>query len=383
MKLRIVSLLLMLALILSLAPIANAQGGGAPCYNLPQADCDILLAAQANTQENLNSFYMQFIIDLNVGGLGTLGAMFGGASGASSASIDNFVFHVEGEGPLAADPEASEADAMNAVAMALDMDASMVMGTDEQAGPLSFILVDGVYYQIEPPIDLSEMGITGVVGITLEQLITLVMEQAGMSGLPGGAMTPDNITGVDPDAMMEQFAANEGLMQALQNMPAVEDIPGFISLERLADEDVLGQAMSPFSLSVDFGPLFASQEFQAVLQQAMSSAAESDPNSAQMGMMIPMLLSGVTLTVDVTEWVGSDQFIHKLSLDVNGSLDLATLMQAGGSQSQNAPQIPPITFALHFEVTLDQLNGTFDIAAPEGATILTDEQLQLLMQAAQ
>jgi hypothetical protein len=81
--------------------------------------------------------------------------------------------------------------------------------------------------------------------------------------------------------------------------------------------------------------------------------------------------------------VGSDLLIHKLSVDINGSLDLATLMQAGGSQSQNAPQIPPITLALHFEVTLDQLNGTFDIAAPEGATILTDEQLQLLMQAAQ
>jgi|GEM_PF-6892357 len=382
MKLRIVSLLLALALILSLVPIANAQGG-APCYNLPQADCDVLLAAQANTEENLNSFQMQFMVDLTIGGLGTLGAMFGGASGAGSTGPDQFVLHVEGEGPFAANPEASAADAMNAFAMALNMNASAVMGTDEQAGPLSFVIVDGVYYQIEPPIDLSEMGITGVVGITLQQVMTLAMEQAGVSGLPGGAMTPDNITGVSPDAMMEQFAANEGLMQALQNMPAAEDIPGFISLERLANEDVLGQAMSPFSLSVDLSTLFASQEFQAVLQQAVSGAAESDPSAAQMGMMIPMLLSGVTLTADVTQWVGSDQFIHKLSVDINGSLDLATLMQAGGSQSQNAPQIPPITLALHFEVTLDQLNGTFDIAAPEGATILTDEQLQLLMQAAQ
>ncbi len=381
MKLRIVSFLLVLALILSLAPIASAQGG-APCYNLPQADCNVLLAAQANTEENLNSFQMQFMVDLNIGGLSTLSAMFGGASSASSASIDNFVFHVEGQGPFAADPEASAADAMNAFAMALDMDASAVMGTDEQSGPLSFVIVDGVYYQIEPPMDLSEMGITGVVGITLEQLITLAMEQAGMSGLPGGAMTPDNTTGVTPDAMLEQFAANEGLMQALQNMPAAEDIPGFISLERLADEDVLGQTMSPFSLSVDFSTLFASQEFQTVLQQAISGAAESDPSAGQMGMMIPMLLSGVTLTADVTQWVGSDQFIHKLGADINGSLDLAALMPPS-SQSQNAPQIPPITFALHFEVTLDQLNGTFDIVAPEGATVLTDEQLQLLVQAAQ
>lgn len=382
MKFRIASLLLVLALILSLAPVASAQGG-APCYNLPQADCNVLLAAQANTEENLNSFQMQFMAELVLDNLSTLSAMFGGTSGASSAGPNQFVFHVEGDGLFAAEPGASPAEAMNTFAMTMDMDASAVMGTDEQSGPLSFVIVDGVYYQIEPPMDLSAMGITGVVGITLEQAMALAMEQgsmAGMSGLPGGAMTPESMA--DPSAMLEQLGVSEELMQALQNMPAAENIPGFISLERQADEDVLGQAMSPFTLSVDFSTLFASQEFQAVLQQAFAGAAESDPSAAQMGMMIPMLLSGVTLTADVTQWVGSDQFIHKLGVDVNGALDLAALMPPS-SQSQNAPQIPPITFTLHFEVTLDQLNGTFDIAAPAGATILTDEQLQQLMQAAQ
>jgi hypothetical protein len=146
-------------------------------------------------------------------------------------------------------------------------------------------------------------------------------------------------------------------LEGLANMPA---IPGFINFERLGDESMMGQNMSPYSLTFDLTALFASTEFQGVLNQLLGAAA-SDPTIGSIAPMVPMLMDGMAGQVNVTQFVGADDnIIHRLTFSTDFSLDMGALF--------GAPDMEPVALDLDFAVNISEVGNIFNIVAPEGAT---------------
>jgi len=366
MKTRLLSsLLLVLVMLVGMVPAANAQGGGdSVCFNLSADDCAILTGALANS-ENMDSFNMNFTADFSLAGLSSLGAMMGSGTGSDSGMPGDITFHIEGSGPYAM----ISSDTFPPIILDVALNAMMNSGSDSQSASMEVRIVDGYVYFTDP--DTGDWS-----GILVQDAMTYAENEMGLSGLfgsggdmPSGALNPQDLMNSDPAALMD--AAGLG-----DNAAALLDVPGFINHVRLDDQDMMGQTMHVFELTLDFTPLFASTDFQTILNSAITQATEADPQAAQMAMVVPMLLSGLTGNVVETQMVGADDnFLHSTGLDLNATLDLGVLMPPSSSSSSDTPQIPPIDLGFSFNVTLDQINETFSVAAPEGATILTAEDL--------
>lgn len=368
-KHRISLLLLVFACLLALAPGANAQD--TDCLNLSAEDCAILTAAEANS-ENVNSFYMNFAFDFTLGGLEAL----------APEAAGGVEFHLSGKGPLVGNPAADETAMMsgdmsaifNAFQMQMDGNISLTAPDESMSSPFSFVITDGTLY-FQDPETQQWMGMPG------ETLSALVEQSMGFMGAMGGTGGVDPSTLSDPTAMMGQLPPE--LLTALSSIDfeALAATPGFLNYQRLADQEMMGQAMSPFQFTADFGALFKSPEFQSALSELSTAALSStDPDAAQAAqvlMVLPMFLQGTTGTFSVTQWVGAtDQFIHQVAIDLEGSVDLSMLAAMSGDTSGGqTAQMPPVTFDLHIEVSFDQINGTFDIVAPEGAEMITPEMM--------
>jgi hypothetical protein len=364
-KHRLSLLLLVFACLLALAPGASAQ---TDCLNLAEADCAILQAAEANS-ENVKSAQISFAIDFSLGGLESFDPSAGGIE-----------FHLSGQGPFTStgvpDPTAMMsgdlASLLDTFNTQMDMNLSITMPDESFSTPFSFVITDGTLYFSDP-----ESG--EWVGMTGEALAAQFEQMQGMMGAMGGV---DPSTMSDPTAMMGQLPPE--LITALSTIDfeGLAATPGFLNFQRLGDEQLMGQAMIPFQFTADFGTLFKSAEFQTAVNQLMQAAAQMDSGAdsaeaAQMMMVVPLFLQNTTGTLNVTQWVGStDQFIHKVAVDLQGAMDLSALAAAGGDASA-ASQMQPITIDFHFDVSFDQINGTFDIQAPEGARILTPEEMGL------
>ena len=140
------------------------------------------------------------------------------------------------------------------------------------------------------------------------------------------------------------------------------DLTGVITTTRNADVQEMGMNMASFSTSVDITQLLVAVLSSPILGTLLGSGSadmglgELSPQDLQMmGMIFQPMLTGTT--VDLQEWIGvDDMYLHKLVLDVNIHVDLGMFGSEGAA---------PITGAVHIDVSLDQINETFDIAAPE------------------
>ena len=140
------------------------------------------------------------------------------------------------------------------------------------------------------------------------------------------------------------------------------DLTGVITTTRGDDVQAMDMTMAAFSTSVDIGQLLVALLSSPLLGALMGSSGadlglgEMTPQDMQtMAMLFQPMLAGTT--IDLQEWIGvDDMYLHKLVLDVNINVNLAMFGGEGSS---------PITGAVHVDVSLDQVNETFDIAAPE------------------
>jgi hypothetical protein len=361
MKARLLSTLLVFALLLALVPGVQAQGDEV-CFNLSAEDCTLLQAALA-ANEGAESYNLDFSLDALLGGLSMFAAMAG--VDASEAPGD-ITLNVTGGGPVA-----MTADAQPPIAFDMAISASFDDGTESDSFASSARLVDGMLYMQDP--DNQEWA----GGPLTEMLATLDPSLAGMVGgfiggsaegdLPSGALNPDDLMSGDMTSMLEDAG--------IEDAAALMEIPGFINMTRLDDQEFDGQMMHVFQLTIDAAPLFASEAFQGMISETLTAASEEDPEAAQMAMLVPMLITGVELTVVQTQMFSvDDMYLHNYNMNLDASLDLSALMMASGGDSEM--QIPPITLSADFEATFNQINETFEIVAPEGATILSAEDMQ-------
>jgi hypothetical protein len=354
MKSRFLSLLLVIAVMLALVPAVSAQGGeDLTCLQLSEADCAILQTAMANS-EAIQSFMMDFGFDVALTGLGTLGMMMGG-----DAAMADMAINVTGNGPLSYDMEA-----MPPLSTSLSITGNFDDGIAPEAGTIEMIMVDGIIYVRE--------GEGQWEGVTFEDAMNSMdpdtqamlggLMGGDLSALPAGALTPGELAGGDPTAMLEQLGIGA---EALNIM----NIPGFITQSRVADTVVDGQTMYVFETVIDSGPLFASPDFQTILNGVLGSVSGESADAAEIAMLAPMLLSGLSVNVTLSQWIGADDmFVHGMSFDMVAGLDLAVLFGAAGGEGEM--QLPPITLTIGFDLNLSDINGTFDIVAPEGAKMI-------------
>ncbi len=369
MKNRVSLWLLVLACLLALVPGASAQD--TECLNLSADDCTLITTAQANS-DNVKSAFLTFAVDFTLGGLESF----------DPSAAGGVEFHISGEGPFTGtgvpDPTTMMSGDLGAILDTFNMQMDMQLdvtapGEDPVSTPFSFVIADGSLFFQDPENPGTWMGMTG------ETLSAQVSQFSDMAGAMGG-MDPSTMS--DPSAMMGALPPE--LLTALSSIDgeALLETPGFLNNQRLPDEQLMGQAMSPFQFTIDFGTLFKSPEFSAALSQISTAAMSStDPDvqqSAQMLMVLPMFLQNTTATVNATQWVGStDQMIHKVALDLDADIDLSMLagMSGDADAAAAAATMQPITLDFHFDATFDQINGTFDIVAPEGAQMITPEMM--------
>jgi hypothetical protein len=140
------------------------------------------------------------------------------------------------------------------------------------------------------------------------------------------------------------------------------DLTGVVTTTRGDDVEMMGMNMASFSTSIDITQLLVAALSSPMLGTLLGSSGadlglgEMTPQDMQMmAMIFQPMLTGTTF--DVQEWIGvDDMYLHKLALDINLHIDLSMF---GGEATA------PVTGAVHVDVSLDQVNEMFDIAAPE------------------
>ncbi len=361
MKTRILSLLLIVSLLLAAVPAALGQGAELTCAGLSESDCALLMEATANAA-TVQSAYVDFTAEMTLRNLAMIAMMMGGSSDEAPGDV---VVNMTAEGPYVLDMTV-----MPPARVQMTINADMNDGTTTESEALSLVIADGIIYT-------SNDGGAAWEGLRYEDALnSLDPETRGMveglmggdlSTLPEGALSPNDLAAGNPLAMLEEFGLSEADIMALAT------VPGFVTQARQADEQMLGQTMAVFTTNVDLAPLFASEEFAKVLDGLMSAAAAEDPDAAQTAAMVPMLLSGLDMTMTQTQYIGTaDKLVHGMAFDMLITFDIAMLM--GGAQT-GGQSMPPLELAVNFDFTLDRLNEAFEIIAPAGAVMVSPEDM--------
>jgi hypothetical protein len=328
MKKMMVLSLMLVALMAMFIPTTSAQGTG--CYNLPQADCDYINAAAANTA-TATSFTQKFSLNVEISGLEGLAMLSPGLPGSVS-------LQVAGEGPLVVD---------SADEFPVNLNLPMSVTVDGTPAEVGFSVVDSVLY-------LTYDGQS--VGIPIIEFLN----QAGLGSMLGdGAMT--------------------GNMDSLGSLGSMFPVDNFIDYTRGADVDWNGMSVSPFVFTFDVSGLLQSPEMSSMLGMMgpmLGGGAEADPTTTMILAALPQMMAGIDMQFDVTQYAGADNFIHKLTVNFDGTVDLDAIIGAamgGGGQSMG---LGVVTIVIDFDVELTQINEALTVTAPEGAVMVTPEQLQ-------
>jgi hypothetical protein len=338
MKSRLLTLLLVFVMALGLVPAVAAQDAAdMTCLNLAADDCAVLKEADANSV-NIKSFVQSYKFSLKISGV---------------PNQKDITITSDGTGPIAVDESKMNAEnPAGGLTMGLDLNGAMAGTGQDSSGKFSMVIVGGNFYM------KNQKG--AWIGVPLAE----VFKGLSASGMPFNPQTLMSGSGAAGAMAQNPAAALAALGLKDVDPMKILNTPGFLTAEKMEAQDMNGVSVTPFAYTVDFVPLFASQDFQKLIQQI--AANSKDPQTQQMGMMatmLPMLVK--TGTVKVTRWVGDDKFIHGFGVDVNAVVDTSAMGGGGGAAAG------PITLTLSFQVQLDKLNEAVDVKAPEGATLAT------------
>ena len=327
MKKMFVLSLLLVALMGLFIPTTSAQMGGTvdPCLGLSQADCAVINNATAN-MATVTSFVQTFTLNVEMSG-------FELPDNASALTLQ-----VAGSGPVS----------MSATGLNLNLPMTATVGG--VTAEVGFHVVDDVVYLAIPD---GVIGIQGATELAASFLGSQLGGSADMLGGMGGMMSPDMLLSFLP-------------------------VSDYLSHVRGADTSVMGMNLSPFVFTADISGMINSPEVSMIISSIGpmlgGMGGTSLPAEATAALQaLPALLQSLTLQFDVTQYVGSDNYIHKVSFNLNFAIDPTTLASVvpGGIEGVTGP----ISVVVNFDVELTELNQPQTVTAPEGAIILTAEQL--------
>ena len=362
--------LMVVLLLLTVGSAALAQE--APpvfCGSLAQADCDLLNQARV-AGENLDSGTVSFNFNLNISGVPDL--------------PDNANINVTGTGAFFGAGSFKQFSAMSADAAAADLGAmfpSLLDALENFSGdlsltitippelaedgpstlPLNLRLVNGVGYidfdALQPITE--DPSLTGWGGLDFVSLFRDLLEQQPdlldeLSDMSGASVT----MGMDPD-IVARFSD-----------PAFAE--QFLSIQRVADEN--GYAV--FETNFDFNGLLADPEFQQYLRDQMQQQA------AEQGEEMSEEDINEALQITSTMFENST-FVIREAIDpatgftrsTSGSMvfDMSSLAAMAEEQGESMDATPIIN--IDFNVSMDNLNSTAAINAPENASLFPYQML--------
>lgn len=327
MKFRSILLSVVASMMLLFASVASAQDID-PCFGLSADDCATINAAVANGVGDATSFTLDYTIDFQVGGTGSL----------TDGEIESFKFANQGSIDLA------QADGMFPInagfVTAAQFDDLVGVGMNELA--VEVRLLDGVAYLQDP---MSG----GWISLDLLETMASPEFNEALSDLP-----------VDPnDPMGALDAAGLGDFDPTALFALVEliDLPGLIIYERAGDV---------FTFTIDLTALqvLNTPEYEEELNNLIEVASEIDPTAAFLIPTIPALVSEGTIEVVYT--LDGDMLA---GMDFYTNLDIALGMMTGDMSAD------PITVDLAFEMDIINLDAAAIPAVPEDATPISPEEL--------
>ncbi len=309
MKLRTPFLLVVLALLLALVPLANAQD-----FGLSPEDMALLTEQDRNFSSVAANLSLSFS---TTGSNQDVNIQFNGSA--------NF---------------GTDANSMPTGQATID---GTVDVPDETVPPISaeVRIVDGILYY--------NYANTGWQGMALTDLVSSL---SSMSPIP---VNPSDLASGDMSNNPEAMQAMGEIMDAFSNVDPTE----FVSITRLDDMD--GQAH--FQIAIDVHSFLSSDAFTNLLTatSSMSGDSSSSAQMAQMAPMFAMMLQNPTLTVD--QYISTDD--HRLrQFELNLSFTGDPSMFGGDANAS------PVTVALNITIDGIDYDQPVMVEAPADATVM-------------
>jgi len=327
MKTRILALLAVLAMLIALVPAASAQDD-AGCFGLSAEDCELIDTASA-TSLGVSSFNQEFSVDFSLTGLAMLAPLLGPEVPVNG----DITLNVTGSGPLYIDASTAEGAVVD-----LTMDVELVNGTETTTTTVGVTLLDGFVY-----LDLGDQ----VLGIPTEA----ATEQAGMDMEAGDATTLAELAEIDPMTM--------GIAGASTDLPP--SWTNLITYERAGDE---------YTFFVDVSGILATDEIAMVLPMVLGMVDTESLGLGDLGdltALLPIINEALIMDMTVNQRVDTELgAVTGLTFDTNIEFDLGVAAGSPGA-------FPPIIIDLTFNVDISDVNGSFEVVAPEGAEIVDPE----------
>ncbi|GAB1420316.1 hypothetical protein MASR2M15_04070 [Anaerolineales bacterium] len=309
MKSRFIVLLLVLLMVV---PFVGAQEEMA-CFGFSEADCAVLMSATANSA-TVTSASFDIDMSLNVTGVPESGPINAVVTGSGQ-----FMW-AEGFDPATL----ANMGSMDSFPGALKVDLNVVAndGTADQNMVLSVVIVDDVIYVLNP-------------------------EDGKWYGSPISEMSDGMEQSMGVDDPAEALGAMGMDPAMIESLTALSEVPGFITTVREGDT---------FKVVINLTTLFSAPEFMTILQEV--GEASGDASMAQMGMILPMIISEAEISVSETVDTGLN-VINGVGLTAHASIDAGML--------SGETDMDPIVVDFSFNINLRGINEGADIVAPEGA----------------
>ncbi len=377
---RLLALLSLLALLVF--PLSGALAQGGPpvfCGDLSEADCAILTQAQA-AMADLHSAAFDLTLDFTFAGGEEI---MPGMDELAVTLLANGAFAADMEtiaGFQSPDPEAL-AEMMRAMPEALGTFLRSLEGEVNLQVVLPDELMASIPAELPDGLVFDFVMVDGVLYVNLEAIAPLMSAEAEAQ-----PQMPTWI-GLDLAGMMEQMmeeaggaweAQMENMEQVLQSdlftfMYDPEFLGQFMTVTRLEDAEVAGQTMAAFQTTLDYGALFASDDFQNAFMDYMETWMALQGESMEelpenFGGIMAAMMSGMSF--QTVEWIGLDDFYtHHTAMDFAFALDFEEL--AALVPEAEADDMPAnLSMTMSLVVDASAFNEPVEVAAPEGAQVI-------------
>jgi hypothetical protein len=379
MKVFRMSILILLLTLFTLAGSTYAQSEFVYCGDLAEADCDLLKASQ-QAMLGVHSGASDFDISLSM-------------SNVPEMPFDQLEITLNGEGVYAIDPALLEqlAGMQMDPSQFMDPSASMAIVGDLLTGvaadftltlniPPQLIAMAAGETPIPESITLPLRMVEGSVYVNLDDVAAAAPPDAGIP--PGwlginlaDMMGEFEAFGMGMDSETVDTAAFEEYVQSIMD-PAM--MGQFLTVERVADEDVMGQTAAVFRSTFDYAAFFQSDMFQNLMQAQfeMAAAATGEELSADdqaemdeiMSQMGPMM-EGISL--EIIQAIGlDDNYVHRMEIHMSWDMSSFIAMMEPEADASGA------TFTFDMSINSSDFNSEVSVVAPDGAFFPLDAMMQ-------
>lgn len=355
-----ISLMGLLMLLVFAIGGVSAQFNQVFCGDLAEADCAIMQQSQTAALELESS---AFDLDMNF----TMSGL------PKEAGMESIAFGMVANGAFAADPAM-----MQSIQPASTEEAAKMM-TDMQEWLPELIrsLTGTMNVQVSIP---EEMKTPDMPELNFDLLMAngvIYFDAATFAGEP-----EPNWVGIDLAAMYETIfsgmASQMGDMSSFMGLDMITRFSDpaylneFMTVTRLADDEVMGQSAAVFEVVLDYGKLFSNEQFKADLKEYMQAmmemqGASTEGTGAEFAMMVEMMSSMFAGSeMRMHQWIGlTDFYTHHLDMHLNFNMDMSQMAAMTGEEMSDN-----IIITMDFVLDMSGFNNPVEVTVPEKAQII-------------